>query len=186
MGFPLSKGSLDYGLLTCHWHHARFDLRSGCTFDLWADDTPVFEVRVEGDDIWVSNVPVQRADALFHFARLHRGLEENIGLVQAKNIVALLAEGGGGEKCNTGDREVRCATSSSVGRWDDHVEPGGSTGSLPWRDHAGLRFGCSGAHGCSKLCRTADATLSRTPQWRRLRRGAPERMDVPLGKGSPR
>ena len=95
MGFPLSKGSLDYGLLTCPWHHARFDLRSGCTFDLWADDTPVFEVRVEGDDIWVSKVPLQRADAVYHSARLRRGLEENIGLVQAKAIVALLAEGEG-------------------------------------------------------------------------------------------
>jgi nitrite reductase/ring-hydroxylating ferredoxin subunit len=95
MGFPLSKGSLDHGLLTCPWHHARFDLRSGCTFDLWADDTPMFEVCVEGDDIWVSKLPVQRADALVHFARLRRGLEENIGLVQAKSIVALLAEGEG-------------------------------------------------------------------------------------------
>ncbi len=95
MGFPLSKGRLDHGLLTCHWHHARFDLRSGCTFDLWADDTPVFEVCVERDDIWVSNVPVQRADAVFHSARLRRGLEENIGLVQAKGIVALLGEGDG-------------------------------------------------------------------------------------------
>jgi nitrite reductase/ring-hydroxylating ferredoxin subunit len=95
MGFPLAKGSLDDGLLTCHWHHARFDLRSGCAFDLWADDTPVFEVRVEGGDIWVSKVPVQRADALFHYARLSRGLKENIGLVQAKSIVALVAEGEG-------------------------------------------------------------------------------------------
>ena len=95
MGFPLGKGSLDDGLLTCHWHHARFDLRSGCAFDLWADDTPVFEVRVEGDDIWVSKVPAQRVDAVFHYARLCRGLEENIGLVQAKSIVALLAEGEG-------------------------------------------------------------------------------------------
>ena len=92
MGFPLSKGSLDHGLLTCHWHHARFDLRSGCTFDLWADDTPIFEVCIQGDDVWVSKVPVQRADAVFHSARLRRGLEENIGLIQAKNIVALLAE----------------------------------------------------------------------------------------------
>ena len=92
MGFPLSKGSLDAGLLTCPWHHARFDLRSGCTFDLWADDTPVFKVCVEGDDIWISKVPVQRADAAFHSARLRRGLEENLGLVQAKSIVALLAE----------------------------------------------------------------------------------------------
>src|ERR1700736_1991142 len=97
MGFPLSKGSLDSGLLTCHWHHARFDLRSGCTFDLWADDTPAFAVRVEEDHIWVSKVPVQLPDAAFHFARLRRGLEENIGLVQAKNIVALLPEGEGAE-----------------------------------------------------------------------------------------
>ena len=65
--------------------------------------------------------------------------------------------------------QIRCATSSSVERWDDHVEPGSSTGSLPWRDHAGLRFGCSGAHRSQKLCWTADATLSRTPQWSRLR-----------------
>src|ERR1700736_5777598 len=80
MGFPLSKGSLDYGLLTCHWHHARFDLRSGCTFDLWADDTPVFAVRVEEDDIWVSRRPRQQADSSFYFARLRRGLAQGIGL----------------------------------------------------------------------------------------------------------
>ena len=40
MGFPLDRGSVEDGILTCHWHHARFDLESGCTFDLWADDTP--------------------------------------------------------------------------------------------------------------------------------------------------
>ena len=33
MGFPLSKGSAQEGILTCHWHHARFALRSGCTCD---------------------------------------------------------------------------------------------------------------------------------------------------------
>jgi nitrite reductase/ring-hydroxylating ferredoxin subunit len=37
MGFPLERGSVEDGILTCHWHHARFDLESGCTFDLWAD-----------------------------------------------------------------------------------------------------------------------------------------------------
>ena len=29
MGFPLDKGSVENGILTCHWHHARFDLASG-------------------------------------------------------------------------------------------------------------------------------------------------------------
>src|SRR5215468_9080986 len=26
MGFPLDRGSVEDGTLTCHWHHARFDL----------------------------------------------------------------------------------------------------------------------------------------------------------------
>jgi nitrite reductase/ring-hydroxylating ferredoxin subunit len=38
MSFPLDKGTVDDGILTCHWHHARFDLASGGTFDLWADN----------------------------------------------------------------------------------------------------------------------------------------------------
>ena len=38
MGFPLHQGTVESGLLTCHWHHAQFDLESGCTLDLWADD----------------------------------------------------------------------------------------------------------------------------------------------------
>src|SRR5438477_1411011 len=29
MGFPLERGSVEDGILTCHWHHARFDLESG-------------------------------------------------------------------------------------------------------------------------------------------------------------
>src|SRR2546428_638538 len=28
-GFPLSRGSCEKGMITCHWHHARFDAASG-------------------------------------------------------------------------------------------------------------------------------------------------------------
>src|SRR5579883_2161882 len=45
MGFPLSRGSCRDGILTCHWHHARFDLRSGGTFDPFADDVRVYPPR---------------------------------------------------------------------------------------------------------------------------------------------
>jgi nitrite reductase/ring-hydroxylating ferredoxin subunit len=31
LGFPLHRGSVEDGILTCHWHHARFDLASGVT-----------------------------------------------------------------------------------------------------------------------------------------------------------
>jgi len=63
MGFPLHRGSIEDGILTCHWHHARFDLRSGSTFDLWADDVPLRGVKIVDDEIWVAATPAQRARA---------------------------------------------------------------------------------------------------------------------------
>jgi nitrite reductase/ring-hydroxylating ferredoxin subunit len=53
MGFPLERGSVTDGILTCHWHHARFDLESGCTFDLWADDVPICPVELRNGEVWV-------------------------------------------------------------------------------------------------------------------------------------
>src|ERR671919_506149 len=53
MGFPLHRGSVKDNVLTCHWHHARFDIASGCTFDLWADDIPTCPVEVRNGKIWV-------------------------------------------------------------------------------------------------------------------------------------
>src|SRR3972149_4085808 len=49
MGFPLHRGTVKEGILTCHWHHARFDLASGGTFDQWADDVPTFQTQLRGD-----------------------------------------------------------------------------------------------------------------------------------------
>ncbi len=46
MGFPLDRGTIKDGILTCHWHHARFDLASGGTFDPWADDVRAFPVEI--------------------------------------------------------------------------------------------------------------------------------------------
>ena len=57
MGFPLHRGSVSDGILTCHWHHARFDLCTGGTFDQWADDLRRFPVEVEGDDVFVDVSP---------------------------------------------------------------------------------------------------------------------------------
>jgi nitrite reductase/ring-hydroxylating ferredoxin subunit len=88
MGFPLHRGTVADGILTCHWHHARFDLCSGGTFDQFADDVRVFPVDVRGDDVYVDARP--RVDALAHQReRLRDGLERNISLVLAKAAIAL-------------------------------------------------------------------------------------------------
>ena len=93
MGFPLDRGSVEDGILTCHWHHARFDLESGCTFDLWADDTPTFPVELRNDEVWVRTT-FGHADPAAHWRqRLNDGLAHDIGLVIAKAVQGQLAAG---------------------------------------------------------------------------------------------
>src|SRR6478752_7685370 len=92
LGFPLHQGTVEAGLVTCHWHHARFDLVSGCTLDLWADDARGFDVELRGDDVLVS--PRVHADPVGHLqTRLRNGLEDDISLVVAKSVLGLLEAG---------------------------------------------------------------------------------------------
>ena len=91
MGFPLDRGSLCDGILTCHWHHARFDLRSGGSFDLWADDVPAYPVEVRDGAIWVDLTPP--ADTRTRQRdRLAVGLEQEIPLIVAKAVLSLMEE----------------------------------------------------------------------------------------------
>ena len=93
MGFPLERGSVEDGILTCHWHHARFDLGSGCTFDLWADDVPTCPVEVRNGEVWVKTV-FDHADPASHWhQRLADGLAHDLGLVIAKAVHGQLAAG---------------------------------------------------------------------------------------------
>ena len=57
MGFPLSKGTVEDGLLTCHWHHARFELSEGDTLDIFADDVQTFPVDVREGNVYVDPDP---------------------------------------------------------------------------------------------------------------------------------
>src|SRR5262252_8866350 len=94
MGFPLDRGSVEDGILTCHWHHARFELASGCTFDLWADDVPTCPVEIRaGGEIWIKPV-FGYADPVGHWRqRLEDGLGHNLSLVIAKAVHGQLAAG---------------------------------------------------------------------------------------------
>ena len=95
MGFPLDRGSVKDGILTCHWHEARFELASGCTFDLWADDAISYPTEVRGGEVWVATRPRSARDAAYHRLRLRRGMEMGVGLVQAKSLISLLGGDGG-------------------------------------------------------------------------------------------
>ena len=87
MGFPLHRGTVRDGLLTCHWHEARFDLASGCTFDLWADDVPAYDTRVDENVVYVVDRPRVIEDEAYDRDRLRHGLEHGISLIQAKGLL---------------------------------------------------------------------------------------------------
>jgi nitrite reductase/ring-hydroxylating ferredoxin subunit len=89
MGFPLDKGSVQDGILTCYWHYARFDLATGGAFDQFADDVRAFPVEVRGDEIWIDVAP--KLDARTHQRdRLRVGLERDLPLVIGKAVLTLL------------------------------------------------------------------------------------------------
>jgi nitrite reductase/ring-hydroxylating ferredoxin subunit len=93
LGFPLYRGTVQDGILTCHWHHARFDLASGGTFDLWADDVPIAEVRVEGGEVWVA-AECRVGDPAAHWRRrLRDGMAHNLALVIAKSVLGARSAG---------------------------------------------------------------------------------------------
>ncbi len=95
MGFPLDRGSVSDGILTCHWHHARFDLASGGTFNPFADDVRSFPVSVVDGEIWIDPEPLTRDEGQHWRRRLGDGLEHNIRLVIAKSVLGMQASGAG-------------------------------------------------------------------------------------------
>ncbi len=91
LGFPLDRGSVSDGILTCHWHHARFDLCTGGTFDQWADDVRAYPVEIREDGVWIDMAP-RLNPRQHHLERLQVGLERNVPLVIGKAVLPLLED----------------------------------------------------------------------------------------------
>jgi nitrite reductase/ring-hydroxylating ferredoxin subunit len=92
MGFPLHRGTVENGLVTCHWHHARFDIASGGTLDPFADDARCYPVELDGEEVVVLVEPEPDRTA-HHRGRLEEGLEQGLTLVTAKAVLGLLGAG---------------------------------------------------------------------------------------------
>ncbi len=90
MGFPLTDGSVEDGILTCPWHHARFELNCGDTLDPFADDVQTYPVEVRDGSVFVSPIASRELEPAEHWQnRLEHGLREDLSLIIAKAVIGL-------------------------------------------------------------------------------------------------
>lgn len=53
MGYPMSKGTIRNGIVTCAWHKWDFDLEHGGCYRGACDDLPVYQHKVEDGRLWL-------------------------------------------------------------------------------------------------------------------------------------
>ncbi|PYS40129.1 MAG: hypothetical protein DMG14_11550, partial [Acidobacteria bacterium] len=90
MGYPLTRGAVRHGILTCDWHGRSFDLEGGGCFNYECDDLQTFPVDVRQDQIWIQlgDAKYKRRDE--HLRLLWEGLLSEDRWTISKAIALLL------------------------------------------------------------------------------------------------
>ena len=74
MGYPLTRGVVRNGILTCDWHGRRFDLDGGGCFNNLCDNLEVFPVDVREGEIWIQQADPEYRRKEEHLSLLWEGL----------------------------------------------------------------------------------------------------------------
>ncbi len=93
MGYPLTRGRVRHGILTCDWHERSFDLEGGGCFNVECDDLQTFPAEVRGGEIWVELGDWTYRRKAEHLSLLWEGLLSGDRWTMSKAI-ALLLKGG--------------------------------------------------------------------------------------------
>jgi nitrite reductase/ring-hydroxylating ferredoxin subunit len=93
MGYPLTRGRIRNGVLTCDWHGWSYDMRGGGCFTGGCDDLDTFPVEVRDSAIYIDlrSGGSTRKDA--HFLLLKEGLLSEDNWTLSKAIAIMLARG---------------------------------------------------------------------------------------------
>jgi len=93
MGYPLTRGAVRHGILTCDWHGRSFDLEGGGCFNHECNDLETFSVDVRQNEIWIQFRDPQYERRDEHLRLLWEGLLSEDRWTISKAI-ALLLKGG--------------------------------------------------------------------------------------------
>ncbi|MBI4473593.1 MAG: Rieske (2Fe-2S) protein [Acidobacteria bacterium] len=93
MGYPLTRGRVRNGVLTCDWHGWSYDMKGGGCFTGGCDDLDTFPVEVRDGSIYIDvrSGGARRKDA--HFLLLKEGLLSEDNWTLSKAIAIMLAKG---------------------------------------------------------------------------------------------
>lgn len=93
MGYPLTRGRVRNGVLTCDWHGWSYDMGGGGCFTGGCDDLDTFPVEVRNGEIYINvkSGGSRRKDA--HFLLLKEGLLSEDTWILSKAIAIMLAKG---------------------------------------------------------------------------------------------
>ena len=90
MGYPLTRGAVHHGILTCDWHGRSFDLEGGGCFNYECDDLQTFPVEVRKNEIWIEVGDAQYKRRDEHLRLLWEGLLSEDRWTISKAIALLL------------------------------------------------------------------------------------------------
>ena len=90
MGYPLTRGAIRHGILTCDWHGRSFDLEGGGCFNYECDDLQTFPVDIRQDEVWIQLGDAQYKRRDEHLRLLWEGLLSEDRWTISKAIALLL------------------------------------------------------------------------------------------------
>jgi nitrite reductase/ring-hydroxylating ferredoxin subunit len=93
MGYPLTRGRVRNGVLTCDWHGWSYDMRGGGCFTGGCDDLDTFPVEVRDGAIYVDVTSGASRHKDAHFLLLKEGLLSEDNWTLSKALAIMLARG---------------------------------------------------------------------------------------------
>jgi nitrite reductase/ring-hydroxylating ferredoxin subunit len=88
MGYPMNKGTIRDGVVSCAWHNWQFDLSSGGCYKGACDDLQTYETKVENGQLWLKLTDSSESFDK-HSQRLIEGMRASDPFLQAKAISLL-------------------------------------------------------------------------------------------------
>ena len=93
MGYPLTRGRVRGGVLTCDWHGWSYDMGGGGCFTGGCDDLATFPVEVREDEIYIDVAGGRKKRDDAHFLLLQEGLLSGDNWTLSKAVAIMLARG---------------------------------------------------------------------------------------------